>query len=52
LVDKPFLESDEETVYTYGDGQCGPKSLVLYKYITQLQRGVIEDVFGWNVFVD
>ena len=52
LVDKPFLESDEETVYTYGDGQCGPKSLELYKYITQLQRGEIEDVFDWNVFVD
>ena len=52
LVDKPFLESEEETVYTYGDGQCGPKSLELYKFITQLQRGAIEDVFGWNVFVD
>ena len=52
LVDKPFLESEEETVYTYGDGQCGPKSLELYNFITQLQRGTIEDVFGWNVFVD
>ena len=52
LVDKPFLESDEETVYTYGDGQCGPKSLELYKYLTALHRGEIEDVFGWNVFVD
>ena len=52
LVDKPFLESEEETVYTYGDGKCGPKSLELYKFITQLQRGAIEDVFGWNVFVD
>ena len=52
LVDKPFLESTEETVYTYGDGQCGPKSLKLYNYIKGLQRGEIEDVFGWNVFVD
>ncbi len=52
LVDKPFLESEEETVYTYGDGQCGPKSLVLYNYIKGLQRGDIEDIFGWNVFVD
>ena len=52
LVDKPFLESEEETVYTYGDGQCGPKSLVLYNYIKGLQRGEIEDIFGWNVFVD
>ena len=52
LVDKPFLESEEETVYTYGDGQCGPKSLKLYNYIRGIQRGEIEDVFGWNVFVD
>ena len=52
LVDKPFLESDEETVYTYGDGQCGPKSLKLYNYIKGIQRGDIEDIFGWNVFVD
>ena len=52
LVDKPFLESTEETVYTYGDGQCGPKSLKLYNFIKGLQRGEIEVVFGWNVFVD
>ncbi len=52
LVDKPFLESTEETVYTYGDGQCGPKSLKLYNYIRGIQRGEIEDTFGWNVFVD
>ena len=47
LVDKPFLESDQETVYTYGDGTCGPKSLKLYNYITGLQKGEIEDPFGW-----
>ena len=47
LVDKPFLESTEETVYTYGDGTCGPKSLKLYKFITGLQKGEIEDPFGW-----
>ena len=47
LVDKPFLESEEETVYTYGNGQCGPKSLELYKFITGLQKGEIEDPFGW-----
>ena len=52
LVDKPFLESDQETVYTYGDGQCGPKSLKLYNYIKAIQRGETEDVFNWNVFVD
>ena len=47
LVDKPFLESEEETVYTYGNGQCGPKSLELYNFITGLQKGEIEDPFGW-----
>ncbi len=52
LVDKPFLESEEETVYTYGDGQCGPKSLKLYNFIRGIQRGEIEDTFNWNVFVD
>lgn len=52
LVDKPFLESDQETVYTYGDGQCGPKSLKLYNYIKGIQRGEIEDTFGWIVYVD
>ena len=52
LVDKPFLESEEETVYTYGDGQCGPKSLKLYNYIKAIQRGETEDAFGWIVFVD
>ena len=52
LVDKPFLESDEETVYTYGDGQCGPKSLKLYNFITGLQKGEIEDPFNWVHYVD
>ena len=52
LVDKPTLESEEETVYTYGDGQCGPKSLKLYHFIKGIQRGEIEDIFNWNVFVD
>ena len=52
LVDKPFLESDEETVYTYGSGQCGPKSLRLYNFLTQLQKGDIEDPFGWIHFVE
>ena len=52
LVDKPFLESEEETVYTYGDGKCGPKSLQLYNYITGIQRGEIEDEFGWIDFVE
>lgn len=52
LVDKPFLESDEETVYIYGDGKCGPKSLRLYNYIVSIQKGEIEDPFGWTVEVE
>ena len=52
LVDKPFLESEEETVYTYGDGKCGPKSLKLYNYIVSIQKGEIEDPFGWITFVE
>lgn len=52
LVDKPTLESPEETVYTYGDGECGPKSLRLYNFITGIQYGEIEDPFGWTVEVE
>ena len=52
LVDKPALESTEETVYTYGDGKCGPKSLKLYNYIVSIQKGEIEDPFGWITYVD
>jgi hypothetical protein len=51
-VDKPFLESDKETVYTYGDGKCGPKSLKLYNYIVSIQKGEIEDPFGWITYVE
>lgn len=52
LVDKPTLESEEETVYTYGDGKCGPKSLTLYRFITGIQYGDIEDPFGWTRIID
>ena len=52
VADKPTLESSEETIYTYGDGMCGPKSLRLYNCITQIQRGEAEDIFGWNVEVE
>ncbi|MDD5892045.1 MAG: branched-chain amino acid aminotransferase [Bacteroidales bacterium] len=48
LVDKPSLESEKETVYTYGDGLCGEKSLQLFNYITDIQYGVREDKFGWT----
>ncbi|MGM9734905.1 MAG: branched-chain amino acid aminotransferase [Candidatus Cryptobacteroides sp.] len=52
LVDKPSLESSEQTEYIYGDGLCGPKSLKLYKYITGVQNGDRPDKFGWTVEVE
>lgn len=52
LVDKPSLSSEEETVYEYGDGLCGPKSLKLYNYITAIQYGEIPDKFGWTIEVE
>ena len=52
IVDKPSLESDQETVYTYGNGLCGEKSLALYKFITSIQYGEAPDKFGWTVKVE
>lgn len=52
LVDKPSLESAEQTEYVYGDGVCGPKSLALYNYITAIQYGEIPDKFGWTSEVE
>ena len=52
IVDKPSLESDQETVYTYGNGLCGEKSLALYKYITSIQYGEAPDKFGWTIEVE
>ncbi len=53
IDDKPFLESDEVTSYTFGSKtECGPKSLRLYKMITGIQFGETEDPFGWCVFVE
>lgn len=52
ISDRPALELEEQTVYTYGDGTCGPKSLRLYNFITGIQYGEIEDVFGWTVEVE
>lgn len=46
--DKPALESDQVTRYDFGE-ECGPKSLRLYKFITGIQYGEIEDPFGWTV---
>ena len=34
------------------DGQVGPKSTALYKQLRALQDGEVEEIHGWNVFVD
>ena len=53
IDDKPFLESDQVTSYIFGPStECGPKSLRLYKFITGIQYGEIEDPFGWCRFVE
>ena len=52
IDDKPSLESEEYTRYRFTETECGPKSLRLYKTITGIQYGEIEDKFGWCIFVD
>ena len=53
IDDKPALESDEVTTYTFGaERKCGPKSLKLYQTIRGIQYGEIEDPFGWTMFVE
>lgn len=50
LDDKPFLESDEVTRYTFTEA-CGPKSKRLYEHIRGIQFGEIEDSFGWTMVI-
>lgn len=54
IDDKRLLEDKEITKrYTfYSDTECGPKSLRLYRMITGIQYGEIEDPFGWCTFVE
>lgn len=52
LDDKPTLESEEVTRYTFVENGCGPKSQMLYDFITGIQYGEIEDVFGWTLEVE
>ncbi len=53
IVDKPFLESEESTVYTFGKpDECGPKSLALYKAMTSMMYGDSPDIHNWNVEVE
>lgn len=52
IDDKPYLEAEEKTRYTfYSETECGPKSLRLYNIITGIQYGEIEDTFGWTILV-
>lgn len=46
---KDILEEDKvRTVYRYcPDGEVGPVSTRLYKMITGIQKGEIEDIHGW-----
>ena len=53
IDDKPALESEQVTSYRFGSpDSCGEKSLKLYKFITGIQYGEIEDPFGWCRFVE
>ena len=52
LDDKPTLESEEVTRYTFVEEGCGPKSQKLYDLITSIQYGEVEDPFGWIVEVE
>ncbi len=52
IDDKPTLESDEVTRYTFVEEGCGPKSQKLYDLITSIQYGETEDTFGWTVEVE
>ena len=53
IDDRPCLDSDQLTSYRFGSStECGAKSLRLYKMITGIQFGEIEDPFGWCTFVD
>jgi branched-chain amino acid aminotransferase len=54
IDDKCKLEDEKISKrYTfYSETECGPKSLKLYKMITGIQYGEIEDPFGWCTFVE
>lgn len=54
IDDKVRLEDEAiSRRYTfYSDTECGPKSLRLYRMITGIQYGEIEDPFGWCTFVE
>ena len=54
IDDKARLEDKEITKrYTFGDGvHCGAISQKLYDQIIGIQKGLIEDKYGWTLFVD
>ena len=55
-LNKVRVKLEDETIskrYSfYSDTECGPKSLRLYRMITGIQYGEIEDPFGWCTFVE
>ncbi|MBO7640492.1 MAG: branched-chain amino acid aminotransferase [Bacteroidales bacterium] len=54
IDDKLTLESSENThSYIISDpDQCGPVSRRLYERIVGIQKGLQEDTYNWNLFVD
>ncbi len=44
-IGKLIYKGDE---YTIGNGDIGPLTLKLYETITGIQKGLIEDTFGWT----
>ena len=50
--DKIRLEDEQPShVYQFKD-ECGAKSRALYEQIVGIQRGLLDDRFGWTMFVD
>ena len=52
IDDKVCLEDETPShIYKFGD-ECGPKSRALYEKMIGIQKGLIDDPFGWIMFVD
>lgn len=54
IDDKPALEvTDPAQIkrYTFVTEGCGPKSLKLYRQITGIQYGELDDTFGWCLII-
>ncbi len=57
IEDRDTINSPSKVVYEFhhkdenGELVCGPKSLKLYKTLVGIQKGEIEDKYGWNYLV-